>query len=128
MSFPAILQLTGIRNVGQPSRYQFHDRSPQTLQITLTDGSMIVTGIIISPIIGLNITVNVGSKLKITQPPTCHNGRLFLSPSNCEFIGGTVNDLQQAWRLEKVISPHTDDVSASGIISTIYRRHRTQDY
>merc|ERR1712043_131589 len=98
---PAVLQITSVVNITQPTKRQGEDINPRLLQMKLTDGSMTVVAVEHKKLPDISTKTPPGAKLLLVNDIQIVNGKILLTPDNTKFIGGHVDHLYKAWQTNR---------------------------
>lgn len=96
-----VAQVLSVHNISQPSHIQSDYSSGCTLQVKLTDGHTKATAICLTQIPHITTATLPGVKLRLKDNVKYINGRIILTDRNCEYIGGNVAQLIEAWKANK---------------------------
>ena len=96
---PVVLQITNIYNVAQPDKKKNETNlSPSILLLQLSDGHSKIYGVEMKKIPSLKASLPPGTKIRYHGGKVVR-GRLLLTPANCEFLGGRVSHIFEAWQV-----------------------------
>lgn len=98
---PVVLQLIRYRNVSQPRLKDDLNSVDNVGRVSLTDGHISVSAILLDNLKGINADTPPGTKLMVSGVVNVENGFLILKPSNVTVIGGRVEKLVDKWMIER---------------------------
>lgn len=100
------MQVLNIRNVSAPKANQESKTSPRLLQIDLTDGQTLCSGLEMDNIPALSINVAPGTKVMLKNPLKLIQGMLSLNAQNISVIGGQVASLYEKWDINRTLAKY----------------------
>eukprot|EP01035_Chromulina_nebulosa_P034750 gene34750-46665_t len=94
----SLVQILSVSNIAQSSKQRSNESAlPRLLSIVLTDGHTKVTAIEKEDVKNITSLTPPGTKLLLTACKIIL-GRILLENSNCVFLGGSVQQLLEAWQ------------------------------
>lgn len=101
-----MLQVINVRNVSAPKVNQESKTSPRLLQIDLTDGQTLCSGLDLEHLSAFNVNVAPGTKVFLRNTVKVIQGFLSLAPQNISILGGQVQALYEKWETNRTIAKY----------------------
>lgn len=102
-----VLQVVNVRNVSAPKVNQESKTSPRLLQIDLTDGQTLCSGLdYLEYLSSFNINVAPGTKVLLRNTVKVVQGFLSLTPQNISILGGQVQTLYEKWENNRTLAKY----------------------
>lgn len=101
-----VLQIINVRNVSAPKVNQESKTSPRLLQIDLTDGQTVCSGLDLEYLSAFNINVAPGTKVMLKNSVKVMQGFLLLTPQNIHILGGQVQSLYEKWETNRTLAKY----------------------
>lgn len=102
-----MLQVINVRNVSAPKANQESKTSPRLLQIDLTDGQTVCSGLDLEHLSAFSINVAPGTKVLLRNTVKVIQGFLSLTPQNIYILGGQVQHLYEKWDTQRTLAKYT---------------------
>lgn len=102
-----VLQVINVRNVSAPKVNQESKTSPRLLQIDLTDGQTLCSGLELDHLSSFSINVAPGTKVLLRNTVKVIQGFLSLTPQNISILGGHVQALYEKWDTNRMLAKYT---------------------
>lgn len=100
------MQVLNIRNVSAPKANQESKTSPRLLQIDLTDGQTLCSGLEMENISALSINIAPGTKVMVKNSLKVIQGMLSFNAQNISVIGGQVANLYEKWEINRTLAKY----------------------
>ena len=95
-------------------------KASRMLKLTLTDGFKNIYAIEHERVNSLSYPLEIGCKVKLQPPLTCRKGTILLLSKNVQFLGGSVEEMQeecnQISTLQSMIGQNTDNIGPNTIV------------
>lgn len=101
-----VLQVLNIRNVSAPKANQESKASPRLLQLDLTDGQTLCSGLEMEHISAISLNTAPGTKVMIKNPIKLVQGMILFGPQNIHVIGGRVEVLYEKWEINRTLAKY----------------------
>lgn len=101
-----VLQVINVRNVSAPKVNQESKTSPRLLQIDLTDGQTLCSGLDLEYLSAFSINVAPGTKVLLRNTVKILQGFLLLTPQNLSLLGGQVQTLYEKWEARRTLDKY----------------------
>lgn len=98
-----VLQIVNVRNVSAPKINQESKTSPRLLQIDLTDGQTVCSGLDLEYLSAFSINIAPGTKVLLKNSVKINQGFLIFTPQNINIIGGQVQALYEKWETNRTL-------------------------
>lgn len=101
-----VVQIINIKNVSAPKANQESKTSPRLLQIDMTDGQIVCSGLELEHLPSFNINIAPGTKVLLKNTIKIVQGFLALTPQNISILGGHVQALFEKWESVRALSKY----------------------
>lgn len=101
-----VLQITNVRNISAPKVNQESKTSPRLLQIDLTDGQTVCSGLDLEHLSSFNVNVAPGTKVLLKNTVKVVQGFLLLTQQNIQILGGQVQTLYEKWESSRTLTKY----------------------
>lgn len=101
-----VLQVVNVRNVSAPKVNQESKASPRLLQIDLSDGQTVCSGLELDHLPAFSINVAPGTKVLLRNTVKVIQGYLSLTPQNISILGGQVQTLYEKWETHRTLAKY----------------------
>lgn len=101
-----VVQIINIKNVSAPKANQESKTSPRLLQIDMTDGQTVCSGLDLEHLSSFNINIAPGTKVLLKNTIKIIQGFLTLTPQNISILGGHVQALFEKWETVRALSKY----------------------
>ncbi|XP_055316780.1 tudor domain-containing protein 3 [Sitodiplosis mosellana] len=101
-----VLQVVNVRNVSAPKVNQESKTSPRLLQIDLSDGQSVCSGLDLEHLSAFSINVAPGTKVLLRNTVKVIQGFLSLTPQNISILGGQVQTLYEKWETHRTLAKY----------------------
>lgn len=101
-----VVQIINIKNVSAPKANQESKTSPRLLQIDMTDGQTVCSGLDLEHLSSFNINIAPGTKVLLKNTIKIIQGFLALTPQNICIFGGHVQALFEKWETVRALSKY----------------------
>lgn len=102
-----VLQVIHVRNISAPKANQESKTSPRLLQIDLTDGQTLCSGLDLEYLSAFSINVAPGTKILLRNTVKVIQGFLSLTPQNISILGGQVQALYEKWETNRTLAKYS---------------------
>lgn len=110
-----VVQVINVRNVSAPKVNQESKTSPRLLQIDLTDGQTLCSGLDLEHLSAFSINVAPGTKVLLRNTIKVIQGFLSLTPQNISILGGHVQTLYERWETNRTLAKYTAAAISGGL-------------
>ncbi|CAF4050237.1 unnamed protein product, partial [Adineta steineri] len=111
---PYIVQLHKTRNVTAPKDNESGSHRPHLYRLLITDGHVFQNALVLPSLRNFNLDTPPGVKILLKPKTKVSNGFYILNDQTCEVLGGTVNELAQKWKLNKLMGKHVRTLIGEG--------------
>lgn len=109
-----MLQVINIRNVSAPKANQTAKDSPRLLQIDLTDGQSLCSGLEMEVLSAFSINIAPGTKVLLKNSVKVIQGIFALTPQNISILGGQVIALFEKWDINRTLAQYAHGARRPG--------------